>query len=298
VFYGDRAILKWFRRVEAGQHPDIEVGRFLTERAGFPHTPAVAAAVEYRPSQGEPTSLGVLQQFVPSGGDAWAYTLDVLGHYCEHALAAGPPDAALESDEPPLDLAARPLPDAAYTEIGEYTHLAELLGQRTAELHRALASDSVDPAFAPEPMMPQDQRSLYQSGRSLVQQTLFVLRRQLPALPDDAREPAERVLGAEDELLARFRTVLEAKASGTRIRIHGDYHLGQVLYTGKDFVIIDFEGEPARTLSERRLKRPALRDVAGMLRSFHYAVHTAARAQVARGVVPEGSDARGPLEAA
>jgi maltose alpha-D-glucosyltransferase/alpha-amylase len=297
VVYGDRAILKWFRRVEPGQNPDIEIGRFLTERAGFPNTPAVAAAVEYRPLRGEAMALGVLQQFIPNEGDAWKYTLDVLGHYGERALAAGPIDEALRSDAPWLELASRPIPDAVYAEIGEFVQQAELLGRRTAELHRALASDPLDPAFAPEPMTAQDQRSMYQSARALVQQTLFVLRRQLGTLADDARGPAEELLGREDELLARFRTVLESKLSGMRIRCHGDYHLGQLLFTGKDFVIIDFEGEPARTLSERRIKRPALRDVAGMLRSFHYAIHTAARGLDARGFVPEAEDAPAPLAA-
>ena len=296
VLYGDRAMLKWFRRVEPGPNPDVEIGRFLTERAVFPHTPAVAASLEYRPLRGEPMALGVLQQFVPNEGDAWTYTLDVLAHYCEHALAAGAPDAALETDEPVLALAARPLPDAVYAEIGEYGHRAELLGQRTGELHRALASDLADPAFAPEPMTPHDQRSLYQSGRARAQQALLTLRTQLRALPDDAQGPAEQLLGAESELLGRFRAVLGPRLSGTRIRCHGDYHLGQVLYTGKDFVIIDFEGEPARTLSERRIKRSALRDVAGMLRSFHYAAHAALRDQAARGVVSQ-PDARAPLEA-
>ncbi|HLN14502.1 MAG TPA: maltose alpha-D-glucosyltransferase, partial [bacterium] len=297
VLYGDRAILKWFRRVEPGQHPDLEIGRFLTERAAFPQTPAVGAGLEYRPLKGEPTALGVLLQFVPNEGDAWTYTLDALGHYCERALAAGAYDAALDADDDALALAARPLPDAVYAEIGEYAHHAGLLGLRTAELHRALASDPRDPAFAPEPMTPHDQRSLYQSERALVQQALLSLRKQLRTLPDDAQSPAEQVLGAEGALLARFRAVVGAKLSGMRIRVHGDYHLGQVLYTGKDFVIIDFEGEPARTLTERRLKRSALRDVAGMLRSFHYAAHAAVRDQAARGVVSAHPDARAALEA-
>jgi len=300
VVYGDRAILKLFRRLEPGQNLDLEVGRFLTERAAFPHTPAVAAAVEYRPARGDATTLAVLQQFVPNEGDAWRYTLDALDRYCERALAERAEGAAgtdLATDEPILALAARPLPDAVYAEIGEYANRAELLGQRTAELHEALASDPTDPAFAPEPMTPFDQRSLYQSGRALARQTLLVLRKNLRTLPDELQAAAQQIVDAEGALLARFHSVLGRKPSGMRIRVHGDYHLGQVLYTGKDFVIIDFEGEPARTLTERRLKRSALRDVAGMLRSFHYAAHTALHAQAERGAVSQLPGAFGSLEA-
>jgi len=290
VIFGDRCILKLFRRLEPGAHPDLEIGRFLTERAAFPHTPTVAGAIEYRPPHGEPVTLAILQQFVPNEGDAWTYTLDALDRYCERALAeqaegAGDDDPAVE--EPVLALAARPLPEAVYEWVGEYAQRAELLGQRTAEMHRALASDLTDPAFAPEPMTPAHQRSLYQAARALTRQTLPVLRKLLRSLPDDARAPAERVLDAEDELIRRFQAVLDGKITGMRIRVHGDYHLGQVLYTGKDFVIIDFEGEPARTLTQRRIKRPAMRDVAGMLRSFHYAAHTALRAQTERGTISQ-----------
>ncbi|HXX36898.1 MAG TPA: maltose alpha-D-glucosyltransferase [bacterium] len=289
VFYGDRCILKLFRRLEPGQNPELEIGRFLTERAAFPNVPAVAGALEYRPPRGETVTVAVLQEFVPNEGDAWAYTLDALDRYCERAMAEHAEGAADDWPSPhsPLALAARPLPEAVYERVGEYLHRADLLGQRTAELHRALASDAADPAFAPEPITASYQRSLYQAARALTQQTLPVLRKALRTLPGDARASAERVLEAENELLRRFQSVLSRKITGTRIRCHGDYHLGQVLYTGKDFVIIDFEGEPARTLTERRIKRPALRDVAGMLRSFHYAAYSALRAQIERGAISQ-----------
>ncbi len=300
VLYGDRGILKLFRRVEPGRNPDLEIGTFLTERAAFAHTPAVAGALEYRPPRAEPVTLAVLQQFVPNEGDAWTYTLDALDRYCEHAIgqqAEGTAEDGALPDAATLALAAEPLPEDVTARIGEYLQRAELLGRRTAELHRALASDATDPAFAPEPMTASAQRSLYQAARALTQRTLLALRRSVRALPDDARDPAERVLAAEGALLGRFQQVLDRKLTGMRIRCHGDYHLGQVLYTGRDFVIIDFEGEPARTLTERRIKRPALRDVAGMLRSFHYAAHAALQAQVERGAVSEHPAAVPFLEA-
>jgi maltose alpha-D-glucosyltransferase/alpha-amylase len=149
-----------------------------------------------------------------------------------------------------------------------------LLGRRTAELHLALSSVADDPAFAPEPFSSLYQRSLYQSMRNQAVAGFQLLRDRLERLPEEVAEEARTLAGLEPTVLQAFGAVLGKKISATRIRCHGDYHLGQVLYTGKDFVIIDFEGEPARPLSERRLKRSPLRDVAGMLRSFDYAAHT------------------------
>jgi maltose alpha-D-glucosyltransferase/alpha-amylase len=176
-----------------------------------------------------------------------------------------------------------------------YLRSAELIGRRTAELHNALAAGT-DAGFAPEPFTPLYQRSVYQSLRNLTRNSLRVLRRSLPALAPREREQAERILAAEGALLERFRVPLDERWSGLRIRYHGDFHLGQVLHTGKDFVIIDFEGEPARSVGDRKIKRSPMRDVAGMLRSFEYAGYAGLFDQVERGAVDPGSDTFHVLE--
>ena len=244
VTFGERLIMKFYRRLEEGNNPDLEVSRFLTER-DFPSIPPVAGSFEYRFDSRRSGTLGIVQGYVPNQGDAWAYTLAQLDRYLAHPNA-----------------------------LAEYLQRAGLLGRRTAELHLALASDPDDPAFAPAPSSMLDQRSVYQSVRAQATQAMALLRRPLqPA----AQADAALVLGMEGELMGRLRALLQRPITATRIRTHGDYHLGQVLWTGGDFVIIDFEGEPARPLAERRLKRWPLRDVAGMLRSFDYAVHTSLR---------------------
>jgi maltose alpha-D-glucosyltransferase / alpha-amylase len=276
IIYGDRLILKMFRRPEEGTNPDLEIGAFLTERAAFSHVPPVAGALEYRRRKREPMTLAILQGFVPNQGDAWQFTLDALGRYFERALSRRaeipappiPPESSLE-------LVSAPVPSFIPEIIGTYLPFAELLGRRTAELHLALASDSEDPQFAPEPFTRLYQRGLYQSLRTAAGRELQLLRKRLRSLPVQVQPEASRVLDLEEELHRRFRRLLDTRIDAARIRVHGDYHLGQVLYTGKDFVIIDFEGEPAKSLTARRLKRSALIDVAGMLRSFDYAAHAA-----------------------
>jgi len=279
LIYGHRYILKLYRRLESGINPDLEITRALTEQ-GFPHIPPVAGFLEVRRNRrSEPMTMGLLQDYVANEGDAWAYTQDVLGRFYERLLSQ-PVESTREGIPVPprstlsvVNGTAEGYPDDAYDKIGTYLQSAELLGQRTAELHLALAARHDDPDFAPEPINRFAQRSIYQSIRSLTRRTIQFLRQQFDQMPDVLHPQAQRILDAEDELLRRLRAVLETRIEARRIRIHGDYHLGQVLYTGKDFVILDFEGEPARPLGERRLKRSALRDVAGMLRSFHYAAH-------------------------
>jgi maltose alpha-D-glucosyltransferase/alpha-amylase len=274
VVFGERLILKVFRRLEEGVNPELEVGRFLTEKTNFAQIAPLAGSLEYRRDSGEPVSLAVLQGYVPNQGDAWQYTLNTLSHFFR--------GAELVDSEPPAvarnlvqAAAAAELPEAAARTIGAYLESARLLGRRSAELHRALASDPDDPAFAPERITPQDQRSIYQSLSGLSMRSTDLLRSQLKKIPEDARDEAKQVLELEPRIASIFKSFLSRRLTTTRIRVHGDYHLGQVLYTGHDFVIIDFEGEPTRTLYERRLKRLALRDVAGMLRSFDYASQAA-----------------------
>ncbi len=285
VIYGDRLILKLFRKLEPGINPDLEIGRFLTEH-GFQHTPPVAGMLEYQRSGTEPATLAILQGFVTNEGDAWKYTLDVSSHYFERALteyADVEIPSVVVSTRSLLDMSEQEAPPLAHEMIGAYLEAARLLGQRTAEMHLILASDTRNPNFAPEPFTSLYQRSVYQSMRSLSTRVLQVLRKALPDLPESTQEDAQKVVDSESDILQRFGALLDHKILATRIRCHGDYHLGQVLYTGKDFAIIDFEGEPARPLSERRIKRSPMRDVAGMLRSFHYASF-AALSQQASGV--------------
>ncbi len=300
VAYGSTFILKFFRRVSAGVNPDLEIGRFLSEKAAFTHTPGVAGALEYHRKQKgnsqEPATVAILQSFIPNQGDAWRYTLDSLGHYFEAALAHG------NIQQPPvpqahlLALSDEVLPHLAQETIGSYLASAQLLGQRTAELHSALASTASDPHFAPEPFSTLYQRSIYQTMRSSAAQAFPLLRRRLKELPQAVRTDAQRVLEREEDILKRFKAILGRKITALRTRCHGDYHLGQLLYTGKDFVVIDFEGEPARPLSERRMKRSPLRDVAGMLRSFHYAVYAVLFDQEAEGVYASHPEALASLE--
>jgi maltose alpha-D-glucosyltransferase / alpha-amylase len=268
IVYGRHMVLKLLRRLGDGVNPELEVGRFLSERARFAHVPPTLGALELRHARSEPVTLAILQGWVDNEGDAWRHALDEVARCYERVLAWGaetpPPNAH--------DLLGGASPSALAVElVGPYLESTRLLGCRTAELHRALASDREDPAFAPEFFTPLDQRALYQSIRNAASRAFEQLRNRLSGLPEVLAHDAAALAQREGELLNACRTLLDATLGGLRIRVHGDLHLGQVLHTGHDFVFLDFEGEPARSLGERRLKRPALRDVAGMLRSFDYA---------------------------
>jgi maltose alpha-D-glucosyltransferase/alpha-amylase len=266
VLYEDKFFLKLYRKLEDGVNPDVEVTRFLTERAGFDNVPAFSGAIEYRRDKSQPTVVALLQNAVAAEADAWTMTLDHVGRYYERVLAR---KADLQNESAPAT--------ALIEEIvgGIYPEKAKLLAQRTGELHLALASVRDDPQFAPEPFNAMAQRSVYQSMRALLKRSFDSLKKKLKDVPEHLRDEAKDVLGTEKEILAREKRLLDRKANAAKIRIHGDYHLGQVLYTGRDFIILDFEGEPARPMSERKLKRSALRDVAGMMRSFQYAAYSA-----------------------
>jgi maltose alpha-D-glucosyltransferase / alpha-amylase len=273
VLLGNHAIMKFIRRFEEGINPGVEVGRFLSERARFPYAPLSGGSVEYRPDApgSTPTTVAVLEEFISNEDDGWSYVVDALTHSLEEALAhrqdvdlrLAPPRSLFGLERSELE--------PGNLLVGAHLEWASLLGKRTAELHQALTSDQRDPDFAPEPLTALDRQALYHGARSLTRKVFHDAR----TLPD--RSPRlEQVLLRENEIIERMRKLSMLSMQAQRIRCHGDYHLGQVLWTGKDFVIIDFEGEPSRSLGRRRLKRPAVVDLAGMVRSFHYAGRTAA----------------------
>jgi len=283
IVFGERLILKVFRRLVEGVNPDLEIGRFLTEKMGFTHAPAFAGAVEFRRERSEPMTLGTLQGYVQNQGDAWSYTLDSLHRYFESCLARRADGAYLPlASDHLVDLVDKPFPPLVHEMVGSYLASAELIGRRTGEMHVALASDGTDPAFAPEGFSSFYRRSMYEGMRTLAKHTFGLLAKRLKQLPEDVQAEARRLIDQEKEVSRRLRAILDLKITGQRTRNHGDYHLGQILYTGKDFVITDFEGEPARALSERRGKRSPLKDVAGMIRSFNYAAVTGLRSGAIR----------------
>ena len=269
VVYGERLILKLLRRLDEGPSPELELGQLLTRR-GFRHVPPLGGWLEYRTGSGAAMTVALLQPYVPNQGDGWSFTLQQLRRFFERALGARSPVPALPCGAP-LGLLGHAPTAAVERRIGAYLQSARLLGQRTAELHQVLASEPGEPALAPEPPTPSRHRLLVRSCKALCAQVWRALRRRLPGLPQDLRPLATELLVAEQRVVARFEALLRTPITVPRIRCHGDFHLGQVLCTGQDFVIIDFEGEPARPIGDRRRKRFALTDVAGMLRSFHYA---------------------------
>ena len=268
IIYDDKIYLKLFRKLEEGINPDLELTKQLSDKCGFEHVPAYLGDIQYVAPGQDPGSVVVIQGFTPNEQDGWSHTLGAVSRYFDRVLAEPqfpqPPSVGLW-DQVPEPLAS----------VIEGVHLetVRLLGQRSAEMHLALAQDTESADFAPEPFSLQHQRSIFQSIRSEAKHTFALLRRSVSGLEEYSRSLAENVLLRAEEVGACHDFLLRDPIDVKKIRIHGDYHLGQLLFTGKDFVILDFEGEPARPLGERRLKRCALIDVAGMLRSFNYAAH-------------------------
>jgi maltose alpha-D-glucosyltransferase/alpha-amylase len=257
IVYGDRLILKLFRRLEAGRNPDIEIAKYLTEKAHFDHTPAFMGAVEYFREPGEPAALAMLQRLIPNEGDGWTWTTEELERYYENCARTPFPQAA----------------ESARDHVGAFLEAAAVLGRRTAELHLALASAAADPAFAPEVFDAPEIDAATAEMRMEATRAFDLLKSNLSVLPDEILEMAGVALGRRRQIIDRLCLKTQDRDYGKRIRTHGDYHLGQVLRTRNDFVIIDFEGEPARPLEQRRAKYTPLKDVAGMLRSFSYAAN-------------------------
>ncbi len=273
VLYGDRFLLKLYRVLEEGPNSELEIGRFLARRpSGYRGVPGLAGALEYRQSGRDPSTVGTLFTFVANQGDAWQLAKDELDRYYDRVLTDERHPEAPQVDATTLVERARtPLSDRVVDWLGPFLDRVRLLGRRTADLHIELASALDDPLFAPEPYDIMHQQSIYGSAIAYAARTFDLLRGRLAGLGNEQRALADTVLAREADLDRVFSRVTRRRIDVIRTRTHGDYHLGQVLWTGDDFVIIDFEGEPGRPLSQRRFKRSPLRDVAGMLESLRYA---------------------------
>jgi maltose alpha-D-glucosyltransferase/alpha-amylase len=287
VFFGDKLVLKLFRRLEAGRHPEAEIGEFLTGRS-FSNSAPLVGALEYSVAEDRQFTFGLVSGFVPNAEDARGYTLDALSRYYDRVVTwvARGREVMVGSDEP-VGLLQLETPPTVTEDIGTYLESARLLGVRTAELHLVLASAEQGSELASEVFTPHHQRGLFQTMRNLAARSFRLLRKQLKGLAPELASLAQRALELEGPIVELYRSVFGHRLIARRIRIHGDCHLGQVLWTGKDFVFIDFEGDPQTAMGERRIKRSALRDVAGLVRSFHYAAYAGLHRQMERGSIAQ-----------
>jgi len=285
VFFGDKLVLKFFRRVGMNINPELEIGRFLTEK-NFPHSPPLLGALEHNGDTGSQMTLAVAKTFVPHAKNGWEFTLEAVSQYYDRVFTAVAQGHSPEAPPAIGPLKLHPtLPTEVLEYVGTYLESARLLGLRTAELHLALASDDDGGEFSLEPMTPHYLRGVFQSMRSVTVQNLRLLRKQIKTLPPDLAAIAQRVTELEPVILQHYRQLVDQRFAAGRIRIHGDCHLGQLLWTGRDFVFLDFEGDVSVPISERRIKRSPLRDVARMVRSFHHAAYAGFHLQADLGII-------------
>ncbi len=262
IMLGEQVVLKAYRRLAYGIQPELEIGRFLTEEAGYDNTPPLLGAIERVEPDGRTTALGAAFGFVRNQGDGWLYTTEYLHRELERLrLDMALPDevAELEHDDP----------------HAFYLTQARMLGQRTAEMHQAFAVPTEDPAFAAEPITARDLQAWAKGVRAQAEAAFAALRQAARRLEPGPRQEAEALLKQRKACMERIKELTRDPVEASKTRLHGDYHLGQVLIAQNDFYILDFEGEPARPLAERRAKTSPLKDVAGMLRSFDYAAWSA-----------------------
>ena len=272
VIIDGQLILKLYRKVIPGENPELEIGRFLTEKTSLKCVPRMAGAIVYHPEssskiQSEMT-LGIIHETVKNQGDAWTHTLKLLADYFSRVRTISPVRGSL------LDVSRQVPREDDRNRLGDSIIASRQLGLRTAELHLALSSGT-GPAFAAEALTESWQQAWHATLLREARNVFDLLKRKTPELPEEIRPFAQKLISLESRVINGYEPLETSTLGGLRIRCHGDYHLGQVLYTGHDFVIIDFEGEPARPLRERRAKHSPLRDVAGMVRSYHYASHAA-----------------------
>lgn len=279
ILYDNKLILKLFRRLEEGINPELEIVQFLTEKTGFKNVPFIAGTIQYDNHNSEikeQYTLGILSEYIIHQDTAWSNAEDELNRFFKRVLGA----KAAVSNIPHIPYCLSALDGIDIPEIareligGEYLETARLIGKRTAQLHLALLSQIDNPVFSREPFSLLYQISLYQSILSRLKRSINYLNKNTNNMPDKIKPLAHEIIDREPQLTKILKNIYKNKIEALKIRIHGDYHLGQLLYTGRDFVIIDFEGEPRKSISQRKRKRSPLVDAAGMIRSFHYAAYS------------------------
>ncbi len=254
VVYGEACILKVIRKLEEGTSPDLEMGEFLT-RAGYTHAPRLLGAIELQRPSGEPATIGMMHEFVPNDGDAWSFTLATIRRSFAASATIGN-SHAVESG----------------------VAFVRPLAQRVAQMHVVLSSPTSDVRFAPEPIEREEREALGRAASQSLEAAWTFVRERASDLPPHVVDRLRALRAREEDYRRCIAAFVDGGHHLVKTRIHGDLHLGQVLVAGDDFMLIDFEGEPARSLAERRAKRSPFADVAGILRSLQYASVSAARA--------------------
>ncbi|MDI6745518.1 MAG: maltose alpha-D-glucosyltransferase [Rhodocyclaceae bacterium] len=254
VYFGNRLFLKGYRRLQTGANPEVEVGRFLTEESPFKHIVPVAGSVEFQRADGQTLTLALLQSYVENQGTGWNFAVDYLDRYLAEQMS--------EAVTQPKESVGNP--------HGFFLALIAVLGRRTGELHQAFCRSTGNDAFEPEPITREDISLWSTQLQAEAVATLDKLEQHRDGLPAEVRSASDHLLAMRPYVLDRISVAALTGIEAAKMRYHGDYHLGQVLLVDNDFIITDFEGEPARPLAERRMKHSPLRDIAGMLRSFSY----------------------------
>ncbi|NEQ72921.1 MAG: maltose alpha-D-glucosyltransferase [Okeania sp. SIO2C9] len=292
INFGTGLIFKLLRKLEIGINPDLEVGKFLTDKSRSQNSeiagniPQIAGYLEYHQQGNNLMTIGILEEFIPEARDGWSYTSSVLRDYFDRIMVENTSVNELEIPQITVSNSLNTeITESVYDVIGSYINVAENLGKVTADIHCTLASDLENPNFAPEQFTPFYQRSVYQYMRNQTGRILLKLKKHLSGFSQDKQQLAKNVINRQDQIMKHLGSVVERKITAMRTRCHGDYHLENVLFTGKDFVVVNFEGEGVRPLNERRMKRSLLRDIAIMLESFYYAANVALREEIKNGMI-------------